>query len=397
MASLHRLRTLPITPSEKLIAILEEDSDRFMADFYAHFFTLAPDARTMFPANMVGQRQILFQVLEYVLETLHSRIGEADMIAFLSQLGRDHRKYGVTPAHYKAFSTALIKQIIRVLGDRRTPEMNNLITQLVTLTAGVMDAAARGEAKTLPPYWEATVVQHIRLGRDSALIRLEADGPLPYAAGQYVSVQTPQQPGAWRYLSPTMPADEYGLLEFNVKAVDGGELSPLLVSSARPGDRWRIGAPHGSLHVDRDSGQDVLMVAGGTGVAPLRALILELCKYGDNPRVHLFYGARYPGELTEMGTLWQLSITNPWLTVVPVSEEADDPWWIAGGRSEQAGPAHAGMHARQTGTLADIVTSYGGWSDRQILVSGSPSMIQHTVRRLVGRGAPAENISFDPY
>ncbi|WP_024795743.1 FAD-binding oxidoreductase [Tomitella biformata] len=386
-----------MTPSAELISILEEDSDRFMADFYAHFFALAPDARGMFPANMVDQRQILFQVLEYVLETLYSRIGEAEMIAFLSQLGRDHRKYGVTSAHYKAFSTALVKEIIRCLDDRRTPAMNNLITQLITLTAGVMDAAAQSEAKTLPPYWEATVVEHIRLGRDHALIRLEADGPLPYAAGQYISVQTPQQPGTWRYLSPTMPADPHGLLEFNVKAIEGGAVSPLLVSSTRTGDRWRIGAPHGSLHVDRESGQDVLMVAGGTGIAPLRALILEMCKYGHNPRVHLFYGAKYPGELTEMATLWQLSITNPWLTVVPVSEEEDDPWWLASGRSAQPGNPHTGMHARQTGTLADIVTSYGGWSDRQILISGAPGMIQHTMRRLVERGAPPAGISYDPY
>lgn len=395
MAALHRLRSLPTSPSEELIAILEADEDRFMADFYARFFAIAPDARAMFPANMVGQRQVLFQVLEYVLETLQSRIGGADMIAFLAQLGRDHRKYGVTSEHYRAFSTALVKEIIERLGDQRTPEMNNLITQLVTLTAGVMDAASQEEAKTLPPYWEATVVDHLRLSRDHALIRLEADTPLPYAAGQYLSVRTPQQPGAWRFLSPTMPANEDGLLEFNVRAVEGGEISPLLVSSTRVGDRWRIGAPHGSMHVDRHSGQDVLMVAGGTGIAPLRALILDMCQYGDNPRVHLFYGARYPGELTEMATLWQLSLTNPWLTVVPVSEENEDPWWLASGRTVEADAAHTGMHARQTGTLAEIVTSYGGWSDRQILVSGSPAMIQHTVRRLVERGAPAENIQYD--
>ena len=397
MAPSHRLRTLPTTPAQELISILEEDSDRFMADFYAHFFILAPDARAMFPANMVGQRQILFQVLEYVLETIYSRVGEDDMFAFLSQLGRDHRKFGVTSAHYKAFSTALVKEIIRSLGDRRTPAMNNLIAQLVALTAGAMDSAAQAEAEVLPPYWEATVVEHIRLGRDQALIRLEADGPLPYAAGQYLSVQTPQQPGVWRFLSPTMPADAYGLVEFNIRAVEGGAISPLLVSSTKPGDRWRIGAPHGSMHVDRNSGQDVLMVGGGSGIAPLRALILDLCKYGHNPRVHLFYGAKYPGELTELSTLWQLSLTNPWLTVVPVSEEEEDPWWLASGRSSELGDHHAGMHSRQSGTLADVVTSYGGWSDRQILVSGSPEMIQHTVHRLVERGAPPEHIYYDPY
>lgn len=384
-----------MTASEELIAILEEDSDRFMSDFYARFFALAPDARAMFPANMQHQRQVLFDVLEYVLDSLCNRTGEGEMVSFLSQLGRDHRKHGVTSEHYHAFSTALVKEMIHYLGDARTPAMNNLIAQLVALTAGVMDSAAQAEAKVLPPYWEATVVQHIRLNRNQAVIRLEADAPLSYAAGQYVSVLTPQQPGVWRYLSPTMPPDDYGLVEFNIRAVDGGAISPLLVSGTRTGDRWRIGAPHGSMHVDRDSGQDVLMVAGGSGIAPLRALILDMCRYGNNPRVHLFYGARYPGELTEMATLWQLSLTNPWLTVVPVSEESEDPWWLKD--SGEAGDLAAGMHARQTGTLADIVTSYGGWSDRQILIAGSPQMIEHTTARLIGRGAAAHNIQNDPY
>lgn len=386
-----------MSPSHELISILEEDSDRFMSDFFARFFALSPDARVMFPANMQHHRQILFDVIEYVLDTLCSRKGEPEMVSFLSQLGRDHRKHGITAEHYHAFSTALVKEIINYLGENRTPAMNNLIAQLVALTAGVMDAAAQAQAKVLPPYWEATVVEHIRLNRDQALIRLEADGPLPYVAGQYVSVLTPQQPGVWRYLSPTMPPDDYGLVEFNVRAVDGGAISPLLVSSTQPGDRWRIGAPHGAMHVDRDSGQDVLMVAGGTGIAPLRALILDMCKYGNNPRVHLFYGARYPGELTEMETLWQLSLTNPWLTIVPVSEESENPWWLKGSGGVGGAGGSAGMHARQTGTLADIVTSYGGWSDRQILLSGSPKMIEHTAARLIERGAAASSISYDPF
>lgn len=396
-----------MSTSQEIISILEEDSDRFMSDFFAHFFALSPDARAMFPANMMEQRQVLFDVLEYVLAALGREDGQSDMSAFLSQLGRDHRKYGVTSAHYKAFSTALVKEIITRLGDRRTAAMNAVIAQLVALTAGTMDAAAQAEAKVLAPYWEATVVEHIRLNRDQALVRLEADGPLPYVAGQYVSVHTPQQPGVWRYLSPTIPPDSHGLLEFNIRAVPGGEMSSMLVSSTRPGDRWRIGAPHGSLQVDRHSQQDVLMIAGGSGIAPLRALILDMCKYGENPRVHLFYGARYPGELTELATLWQISLTNPWLTVVPVSQETENPWWLTNNGTAQLGSAHegdprgddthGGMHARQTGTLADIVTSYGGWSDRQILIAGSPRMIKHTVRRLVERGAPLECISYDPY
>jgi len=74
-------------------------------------------------------------------------------------------------------------------------------------------------------------------------------------------------------------------------------VSTAIVGETRPGDRWRLSNPHGGMHVDRDGG-DVLMVAGSTGLAPLRTLIMDLTRYGDNPRVHLFFGARYPVSST---------------------------------------------------------------------------------------------------
>ena len=113
--------------------------------------------------------------------------------------------------------------------------------------------------------------------------------------------------------------------------------------------------PHGGMHVDRGGG-DVLMVAGGTGLAPLRTLIMDLTRYGDNPRVHLFFGARYPSELYDLPTLWEIASTNPWLSVTPVSEYNTDPPWAADYPDVEP---PRGLHVRQTGTLPDVVTRYG--------------------------------------
>ena len=52
------------------------------------------------------------------------------------------------------------------------------------------------------------------------------------------------------------------------------------------------------------------MVAGSTGLAPVRALIMDLTSSHDNPRVHLFFGARYPCELYDLQTLWQIASTT---------------------------------------------------------------------------------------
>ncbi len=107
------------------------------------------------------------------------------------------------------------------------------------------------------------------------------------------------------------------------------------------------------------------MVAGSTGLAPLRAIIMDLCHFADNPRVHLFFGARYPCELYDLRTLWEIAATNPWLSVSPVSEYPGDPPWAADYPDVQP---PRGLHVRQTGRLPEVVTKYGGWGDRQILI-----------------------------
>src|SRR5699024_437094 len=251
------------SPTDRLLALLRADPDRFTKDLYATLFALAPETREMFPANMAEQRQVLFDTLELLLTGLGTE-DEQDLIAFLAQLGRDHRRYGVTSAHYQAFTKALVKQIRDRVGPASDPAPRTVIVRLAEITAATMDGAARAEAEHLPAYWEATVLEHHRLTRDLALVRLQADAAVPYLPGQYVSVQVPQAPGQWRFLSPTIPADAHGLLEFQVRAVDGGQVSPRIVTGTGVGDRWRIGAPHGALEVDRQAGSDVLMIAGGS-------------------------------------------------------------------------------------------------------------------------------------
>ena len=215
--------------------------------------------------------------------------------------------------HSEALYTTLRSHLIDELG--RQSRRNR--ARGLELFIGVMRGAA--DAEQGPPFCDGTVIEHNRVSRDISVVRLQLDQPLPYYPGQYVTVQVPQWPRRWRYLSPAIPADPDGAIEFHVRSVPGGMVSPTIVAETRPGDRWRMSNPHGGMRIDRDGG-DVLMVAGSTGLAPLRALIMDLTRWGVNPRVHLFFGARYPCELYDLRTLWQIASTNPWLSVSPVSE-----------------------------------------------------------------------------
>ncbi|TDL12217.1 2-polyprenylphenol hydroxylase [Mycolicibacterium obuense] len=368
---------------------LDVGDDALVGEFYTRWFATDLSARDLFPPEMATQRKVFGHALSWLCDELIAQRAE-EPVSFLAQLGRDHRKYGVTSGHYETLQSALLTTLRNHLADRWDRRLSEAVNDVLSLMVGVMSGAA--DAETSPPFCDGTVLEHLRPTRDVSVIRLKMDHALGYHPGQYVPVQVPQWPRRWRYLSPSIPADPAGYVEFHVRSVPGGMVSRAIVGEARPGDRWRVSNPHGALEVDRDDG-DVLMVAGSTGLAPLRALIMDLTRFGENPRVHLFFGAKHPCELYDLRTLWEIAATNPWLSVTPVSEFDFDPPWAA--QYPDVTPPR-GLHVRQTGRLPEVVTRYGSWGDRQILVCGRPEMVAATKAALIAKGAPAHRIRHDP-
>jgi NAD(P)H-flavin reductase/hemoglobin-like flavoprotein len=370
-------------------AVDPDDGNGLIGRFYTRWFSFDVSPRDLFPPDMAAQRAAFAQALTWLYGELVAQRSE-EPVAFLAQLGRDHRKYGVLPEHYETLGQALYLTLRDALADEWTDALDAAARQSLNLITGVMSGAA--EAEHGPAWWDGTVVEHLRVSRDLAVVRLQLDNPMPYHAGQYVNVAVPQCPRRWRYLTPAIPPDETGAVEFHIRAVSGGLASNAIVNETRAGDRWRLSSPHGALQVDRDGG-DVLMVAGSTGLAPLRSIVMDLARWGENPRVHLFFGGRYPCELYDLPTLWQIAASNPWLSVTPVSELKGDPAWAAD--YPDVTPPR-GLHLRQTGKLVDVVTRYGNWGDRQILICGGPEMVRTTKDVLIAKGAPPERIQHDP-
>ncbi|MEB3050071.1 FAD-binding oxidoreductase [Mycolicibacter sp. MYC123] len=365
------------------------NADDFVGRLFTRWFGASPATRDLFPADLADTRAAFTQAMSWFYGELVAQRAQ-EPVSFLAQLGRDHRKHGVTHQHYQTIGQVLYAALQDELSESWTPAVADAARESINLVVGVMAGAA--DAEDGPAWWDGTLVEHLRVSRDLAVVRMQLDRPLPYYPGQYVKVEVPQCPRSWRYLSPSMPSDETGAIEFHVRAVSGGLVSTAVVNEARPGDRWRLSSPHGGLQVDRDAG-DVLMVAGSTGLAPLRAIIMDLTQWAVNPRVHLFFGGRYPCELYDLPTLWQIAAHNPWLSVTPVSEYARDPDW-AGDYPDVTPPR--GLHLRQQGRLADAVTRYGGWGDRQILICGGPEMTRATKDALIAKGAPPQRIQHDP-
>jgi NAD(P)H-flavin reductase/hemoglobin-like flavoprotein len=370
------------TEAERTVALIRSSfelvaprADELGRHFYATLFSQAPETRDLFPVNMEVQRSRLLRALVHVVQMVDR---PDELVPFLEQLGRDHRKFGVLSAHYDAVGAALLSAVGEFAGPAWTPEIEKAWTDAYGTVAAAMRTAAGAERG--PATWLGRVVEHKRVGWDLAVIRVQASEQIPYRAGQYVSVETPQRPRLWRYLSPANAPSPDGQLEFHVRAVPGGWVSRAIVAHSRVGDTWRIGPPMGRMTIDRGSGRDALMVAGGTGSAPIRALLEDLATGEGQPRTQVFVGGRTWDDLYDFAALRRLSYSNPWLDVIPVVERDD-----------------AGAGGAECGTLADVVTRYGAWTDHDVTVCGSPAMIRATVSRMLVAGTSLDRITYDPF
>ncbi|SNR67223.1 NAD(P)H-flavin reductase [Haloechinothrix alba] len=354
-------------------AVVEPRSDEVARYFYAVLFTIAPETRDLFPVNMEVQRSRFFGALVRIVQMIDNR---QELEPYLRQLGRDHRKFDVVERHFEAVGTALLAALKRYLGDEWTEEVERAWADAYAIVAGVMQEGAAADSG--PAWWAGTVVEHRKLSSKVAVLRVQPDEPVPYRPGQYVSVETPQRQRMWRYLSPANPPSADGTIEFHVRSVPEGWVSRALVHHTRIGDRWRIGAPMGSLWLDHTGSRDLVMVAGGTGLAPMRAVLGELEQRSQPPNVELFFGGASHDDLYQLDELRQLAERYPWLTVTPVTEDGSEP-----GGAE--------------GTLPDVVTSHGAWHGYDVLISGSPEMIRATVSRMLVTGTTFDQIYYDSF
>jgi NAD(P)H-flavin reductase/hemoglobin-like flavoprotein len=360
-------------------ALVEPYQDKATAHFYALIFLEHPEIRDMFPPMMDTQRDRLMSALVRV-------VGQVDapesLAGYLRQLGRDHRKFGARPEHYDVVWRCLITALKRFAGPGWTPEMDAAWLMAYQIVAGTMIEAAEEAARTSPAWWTAKVVHHERRTRDIAVITLEPDQPYPFRPGQYASLETQRWPRVWRHYSMANAPRADGLVRLHVRAVPAGWVSSALVHHTSVGDTVRMGPPVGTMFCNTASARDVLLIAGGTGLAPLKALVEDMANWNTNRRVRLFFGARRANELYDTPDLVRLTERCPWLTVVtPVSHD----------------PRYPG----ERGMLPDVVTRHGEfhghWQDHDVYVAGSATMVRATIARLQELDIPLAHIRFDAY
>jgi NAD(P)H-flavin reductase/hemoglobin-like flavoprotein len=347
--------------------------------FYSHLFISHPEVRQMFPVSMMHQRDRLFSALGHIV----AKVDDVDrLVPYLQQLGRDHRKFGTVAAHYPAVGASLIATLAHFAGDDWSAELEADWTEAYTLVADVMSAAADADTDA-PPYWEAKVIAHELRTSDTAVIRLQPNLPYPFEPGQSLTIETELRPRLWRTYSIANAPREDGTLDLHVQAMDGGPVSLALVRHLRVGDVVRLGPPLGIMTLNPESDRDLLLVAGGTGLAPLKAII-EQVTLSDLPRrVDLFVGARSSRDFYDLEDLRRLDEEFAFVSLVLATSQPD--------------PHHAHGGAVEQGNVVDIVTKRGPWASRDVYVCGSSEMVQAAVDQLVSSRVPRQRIRSEEF
>lgn len=355
-------------------ALVADCSEKVASQFYGMLFSRYPQVRALFPIVMDAQRDRLVNALTYVVLNLDNDM--ENVVAYLRELARDHRKFEVRPEHYPILGTCLVAAMRANAGDEWRPEYDAAWMAGYELISQVMIQAAMEDEAAAPPYWSARVVAHEQRTPEIVIITVEPDQPYPYQAGQYATIQTARWPRIWRAYSIANAPRTDNLLTFHVRLIPGGWVSTTLARQTSVGDRLLLGPPRGSMTLPAPRPERLLCLAGGTGLAPLKAIIQETLRTSRNPDITLIHGVREQRDLYDWADLATMAAMPGRFELVTAL--SDDPM------------------ALPRRTIADIVGPNHVAESPATFVCGPPEMVLTTLDRLSSLGLPGRMVRSEP-
>ena len=231
----------------------------------------------------------------------------------------------------------------------------------------------------------SAVVESVEtLTHDIKALRLKIPGKLEYVAGQYAELSLPEldRPREYSFAAAAQTGGTDSLL-FYIRRVPGGAFTEWLFSADRTGEVVQVDAPTGNFWL-RESEQPLLLVGGGSGLAPLKAIIEDALQRHVKRDLVFLFGARAQrdlyamDELNKLGESWQGQFE-----IIPVlSDEPSDSGW-------------AGLQGFvHTAITADVVSNL---VDRHAYLCGPPLMIDAAIEVMNNAGIHSDHIHYDKF
>jgi CDP-4-dehydro-6-deoxyglucose reductase/ferredoxin-NAD(P)+ reductase (naphthalene dioxygenase ferredoxin-specific) len=214
---------------------------------------------------------------------------------------------------------------------------------------------------------------------DIRVVRMEilSGGPFDFSAGQYASVAFPGLPPR-DYSMASRPGD--AVLEFHIRLMPGGAVTPYVAKQLKPGDIVKVSGPLGTAYLREKHAGPIVALAGGSGMAPIKAIVETALAHGFRQPIALYFGVRAERDLYLEKHFGELAARHSNLTFIPVLSQPDGPT------------------VRRTGFLADAVRSdFPSLDGTKAYLAGPPVMVETVVAALTELGVRRQDCHADAF
>ena len=224
------------------------------------------------------------------------------------------------------------------------------------------------------------VIGQVRLTHDITELRVQLDEQLPYKAGQFADISIASLPGVQRSYSFATPSRPDGLVSFFVRKVPGGAFSSLIDGTDVIGQAVTVEGPKGGFWL-RPAEAPLLFVAGGSGLAPILAILEEAANAGVKRPASLLFGAREQNGLYALDTIREIASRweGPFRFIPVLSNDAGNGPWL-------------GDRGMVTALIPQAL-AHGAHA----YLCGPPPMIDSAVNLLSQQGVPRDCIHADRF
>ncbi|MFC6299416.1 2Fe-2S iron-sulfur cluster binding domain-containing protein [Pseudomonas sp. CCM 7893] len=232
--------------------------------------------------------------------------------------------------------------------------------------------------KTGQSTYQGAIHEVRRLSDSTLSLLLQGDAltDLVFLPGQYVNLQVPGSEQSRAYSFSSVQKD--GRVSFLIRNVCGGLMSRFLTEQAKVGDPMSLAGPLGSFYL-RPIKRPLLLLAGGTGLAPFTAMLETIAELGSDHPLHLIYGVTHDGDLVEMDRLEALAERIPNFTFSACVANPDSQWPQTGYVTQHIGVEH----------LND--------GDVDIYLCGPPPMVEAVSHYLREQGISPANFYYEKF
>ncbi len=248
----------------------------------------------------------------------------------------------------------------------------------LTIECKQISAAGDIPVKTLP----SRIEKLEKLAPDviALYLKLPATERLQFLAGQYIDILL--KDGKKRSFSLANAPHNDALLELHIRHVPGGVFTDQVFSTMKERDILRFNGPHGGFFLRDDSKKPIILVAGGTGFAPIKAMVEHaIAEQYDRP-IHIYWGAKARVDLYMPDLPAEWASTQPNIQFTPVLSEpaANDAWTGRTGLVHQA-----------------VTVDHPDLAGYEVYACGSPGMIDAARADFICAGLPEEAFFADAF